>query len=825
MDRAQYLKAQALIDGSLSIQEALADAALPELLYELRIHQIELQLQNEELRQAQSALEEAKEKYADYYQLAPVGYVTLDERGVVQEANLTTRHILGIPSRNLVDKPFLLHLHSDYTLLFTAHLQDVFKHDRPFTVDMRLRGEPPTYVRLESKPVTQNGLRCCWTILTDVTDARATQESLERRTRQFNEAQQAAQIGSWWRDHATGEEEWSDELYHLLGYEPGSAAASHSLLLQHIHPDDRPLVRESLIPQPQHVDIEIRYIPFSGELRYARFINRAKMGAHPQEHILFGTFQDITDQKIAHENLAFLSRSAEQLMHLTDVGSVLAYTGEQLNNLLHEAIIIINRSISSEHESSVQGVYGADAQQVAGILGFSPVDKPYFMEPELIALFREGRMMRYGSNPITLLEGFMPASHARRFAGRFYLGQSYLIGLQNEDTFFAGIQIFMRGENTIADFQPIEAFVRQAVTVLQRITAEDQVRQSEKDAKALLNAIPDMIVRMDRHGRALSHKEPQTKNDGHWMVLDGGSINACPAPGLPELMQQHLRQTLDSGVMQVFDYLFESAQGVQDFEIRMFPSGGDDVMVIIRDVTERKAIQKRELEVRFERERVHILTHFIQSASHEFRTPLTIIGSNIYLMTRAPGTEKSQIRAQQALEQIERITRLLDMLHQVSSLEGRETLDLKPLALYEIVEGVCADMKTHYPDGLTCECAFEPDLPKVMGQSAVLFEAIRQVADNACRYTPLPGTVHMDIRREQSHILLTICDSGAGIAAEDLPYIFETFWRKDTAHTTHGFGVGLSIAKRIIDLHHGRIEIASEIGKGTQVSLRLPAQL
>ncbi|NWG18156.1 MAG: sensor histidine kinase, partial [Chloroflexi bacterium] len=103
-----------------------------------------------------------------------------------------------------------------------------------------------------------------------------------------------------------------------------------------------------------------------------------------------------------------------------------------------------------------------------------------------------------------------------------------------------------------------------------------------------------------------------------------------------------------------------------------------------------------------------------------------------------------------------------------------------------------------------------------------LQEALAQILDNAYRFTPPDGTIEVSVMVENPSINIVVSDTGPGIATEHLPHIFETFWRLDEAHSTPGLGLGLSLARKIIEMHGGSIAVDSVVGEGTTFVLRLP---
>jgi signal transduction histidine kinase len=101
-------------------------------------------------------------------------------------------------------------------------------------------------------------------------------------------------------------------------------------------------------------------------------------------------------------------------------------------------------------------------------------------------------------------------------------------------------------------------------------------------------------------------------------------------------------------------------------------------------------------------------------------------------------------------------------------------------------------------------------------------QAIHQLVDNAIRYSHDGATITIRAFERQDQVILAIKDEGIGISADEMPFIFNRFWRKDTAHTEAGLGLGLSLAQKIVELHGGKIEVESEHGKGSMFRIVLP---
>jgi len=295
-----------------------------------------------------------------------------------------------------------------------------------------------------------------------------------------------------------------------------------------------------------------------------------------------------------------------------------------------------------------------------------------------------------------------------------------------------------------------------------------------------------------------------------------------------EAVMQAMRELID-GRQPTYsaDYRLRTASGDWIWfhdrgELRLTDTGQPVVRGYVIDITESKQAQQRAIELALERERVHMLTTFIQNASHEFRTPLGIINNAAFVMAHVADADKQRHKAAVIQEQVQRMARLLDMLLLVTRLETCCPTERVPIDMGAMVQAVCQGVLAHGRSGPTLRWDNGRDLPPVLGNEDELLEAFSQVLDNAFRFTPATGVVTVVSEVNNGRVCLEICDNGPGIPPENLPHIFETFWRQDEAHTTPGFGLGLAIANKVITRHGGCIDVKSEVGVGSAFILCLP---
>jgi signal transduction histidine kinase len=217
---------------------------------------------------------------------------------------------------------------------------------------------------------------------------------------------------------------------------------------------------------------------------------------------------------------------------------------------------------------------------------------------------------------------------------------------------------------------------------------------------------------------------------------------------------------------------------------------------------------------------------FTLHASHELKTPLTILCGETEIMLRDESLSAAERdRAAGLLDELRRLARIVDGLTLLARADaGQVTLKLEPVRWDELVRDNFADAQIlAEPHGIQVELPVceEMTLP---GDRHRLRQLLLNLADNAVKYNQPRGRVTMSLQRAHNLAQFTIANTGAGIPPEVLPRVFDRFYRGDAAHsqTVDGCGLGLSIAQWIVSAHHGTIQIESLRSKLTIVTVRLP---
>jgi heavy metal sensor kinase len=213
---------------------------------------------------------------------------------------------------------------------------------------------------------------------------------------------------------------------------------------------------------------------------------------------------------------------------------------------------------------------------------------------------------------------------------------------------------------------------------------------------------------------------------------------------------------------------------------------------------------------------------FLADVSHELRTPLTAIRGNVDLLQRMGAADPESLR--DIRSETERMTRLVgDLLVLAQADSGSLPLEKKVMDLDALLLEICRE--TQVLAGGVQLTVGEMDVARVVGDVDRLKQVILNLVTNALKHTPEGGRVTLGLARVTRWARLTVSDTGVGIPPDELPKVFDRFYRVDKARSRAmgGAGLGLSIAQRIVQMHGGRIEAASEgIDKGTTFSVWLP---
>jgi heavy metal sensor kinase len=217
---------------------------------------------------------------------------------------------------------------------------------------------------------------------------------------------------------------------------------------------------------------------------------------------------------------------------------------------------------------------------------------------------------------------------------------------------------------------------------------------------------------------------------------------------------------------------------------------------------------------------------FVADASHELRTPLTVLRGELEHLTLDPRlAPEPRERLGSLLEEVERLSKIVERLFALSRLDaGEAQAEWVPFDLAELAAGTADQMALLAEDKkISLTRDFASRVP-VEGDRTRLKQVVVNLLDNAIKYTPEGGAVHLKVAKTNGHALLEVADTGVGIPPGAVPHVFERFFRVDQARSREpeGAGLGLAIVKSICNAHGGKVEVESAVGRGSRFRVTLP---
>jgi len=213
---------------------------------------------------------------------------------------------------------------------------------------------------------------------------------------------------------------------------------------------------------------------------------------------------------------------------------------------------------------------------------------------------------------------------------------------------------------------------------------------------------------------------------------------------------------------------------------------------------------------------------FAARASHELRTPLTALRLQIESALHAEPAEARQT-LESALGNLDRLAALVQRLLFLTRSRGEAAdLKFKTVNLGELVSAVCTDAALVAEQKSVRLNHSVPARAPVKADDALLTQMVWNLVDNAIKYSPAGEAIEVTVEKRNGQAVLAVKDSGPGIAAEDMPHLFEAFYRANRNSDVAGFGLGLNISKWICEIHHGSIDLVNNPDRGVTVEARLP---
>jgi len=385
------------------------------------------------------------------------------------------------------------------------------------------------------------------------------------------------------------------------------------------------------------------------------------------------------------------------------------------------------------------------------------------------------------------------------------------------------------------DMRLLMALSEQISIAVERARLYTSLRESKEQYQAVLSSVREVIFQINEHSQ-------WSFLNAAWVELTGYTVDEGLQQQVLDIVHPEDRELTTSqyrplmkGEIPFSRYetrIVTKAGTTRWIEVHAHPTANNQGKMVglsgtLTDITERKRSEQQAAELLAQAHTMEALRRFLGNVSHDLRTPLSVIKTSLYLIRRKLDDPQSATRQIDVLEeQVAHLTRIVEDVVEISRLEDQIIeFEFIPVHLGNLVRDVLVSYETITQDrGITLHYQAASDLPAIQVDQMWIGRLVRKMVDNAIQYTPPEGTINIKTFQRDGGLVLEVQDSGIGINPDDIPYIFDRFYRADSARpaATGGTGLGLAIVRKVVDAHGGRIEVKSVPEQGSTFIVWLP---
>jgi PAS domain S-box-containing protein len=743
------------------------------------------------VRDVTSREEDDLERLGPLFDHAPLGMAVMAPNGSLRRVNRTLVRMLGAASRDLLERTlFDLAADDDSRAALTVALGS---RARPaFQLETRLLGAGGrAVIALVSGTLVTNArsepVHYICQIL-DITERAETQERLELNEAKLAEAQQIARLGSWEWEIAADRVTWSDELYRIYGVRPDRFSGSYGANLDRVHTDDRARVArviENAVAERRPWSLDYRIVRPDGELRMIHARGEVVCDDQGRPAFVQGTCQDVTEARRVEDAL----RAAEQLFRRAFDDAPIGMALIDLEGRW----LRLNRAISQMLGRSEQELRMTQLSELN-----HPEDRR--LDRPLIKELLSGRRRSFAIEK------------------RYIHADGHLI--------HALVHVsLMHGDGE----RPLY-FLCQLVDLTERRRAEAERRAAQERMQAIIDNSPALVIVKDLQQRYLLVNRRWEEVSG----LRGGDVlgrTSAEALGERSPRQDAVdREVIETGEVRETMAMMPGGDGEDvTFLVVKFPLRDAEgklyaVCTIATDITERRrnAEERAELEARLaQAQRLESVGQLAGGVAHDFNNLLSVILTCVGFAKREL-PEDHPVR-----EDVEEIGRAADraaaLTRQLLMFSRREVVTPRVVDVAALVRELERLLNRTLSERIALRISCGPEVVPVLIDPAQLEQVLVNLVVNARDAMPNGGTVSIAAAGTDGGVRITVADDGAGMPPSVVERAFEPFFT--TKEAGEGTGLGLATVHGVVTDAGGTVEIDSEVGAGTVVTIFLPAAL
>ncbi|MBE9102655.1 PAS domain-containing sensor histidine kinase [filamentous cyanobacterium LEGE 07170] len=452
-------------------------------------------------------------------------------------------------------------------------------------------------------------------------------------------------------------------------------------------------------------------------------------------------------------------------------------------------------------------------------------------------LFNRAFVQLVWKNPTQSLLGktdyeFMPKAQADKFheQDRLAFQSKHLVHDDEELVVDGQTRLFHLIKRTFQGKGKQHYMVGIARDVTRQRQAELALQASEETNRALMLATSDVIMRVWRDGqleyvKLSASATPYLSLAEPLCAASAQNISDLLPPKQTEQWMQAVHKALDSGHVQIYSQILEFEGRTLHEEVRVSPSGENEVLVMVRDISHHK---RAEAEVRRSLLQNHQLNYlksrFLEMVSHEFRTPLTQIQASSELLRHLQADEAEREEYFEGIRQgVVQMTQMMnEIIHLQQTVEQAHSINVKPVNVEQLCREAIADATCNLRRQVSLILHNPAGCQNIHTDAHALHQILKHMLTNALQYSAAETEPVVSLDVTANDLMLRITDHGIGIPREDRPHLFDYFYRGRNIGNRQGTGLGLAIAKHYINLLQGSVEIIDPPHSGTCFSLCFP---